>query len=95
MMKETDLYILDWANEAPGMIGIFRGSDLSQVDNGSKSMFYGNLKRVVSLYDPDESGLKLHYLNSYNDLKELREARGLEQNPSLDEYLNSLLDKVI
>jgi hypothetical protein len=37
---ETNLYVLDWGN---GMVGIFRGSDLSQVNNSTKESFFGDL----------------------------------------------------
>ena len=83
MKKETDLYILEW--EGCNMVGIFRGSDLNQVDNSSKESFLSALKHVTRLYSMDE--VKMHFLSSHEELNRLREQRGLESKLVLDEWL--------
>ena len=80
---ETDLYILDWGN---GMVGIFKGSTLGQCNNGSKSSFISDLKYVMRLYNMNNSA-NIHFLESREELQKLREERGLEKKPTLDEYL--------
>lgn len=79
---ETNLYVLDWGN---GMVGIFRGSDLSQVNNSTKGSFFGDLKYVMKLYDMASANIT--YLSSHEELQQLRESRNLERKPTLDEYL--------
>lgn len=82
MAKENKFYILDWGN---GMVGIFRDSDLSQVDNSSKNMFCWSLKHVTNLYGCSEATIQ--FLENREELQRLREERGLERKPTLDEYL--------
>lgn len=79
---EKNLYILDWDN---GMIGIFRGSDLSQVDNSTKESFFDSLHHLIKMYDCEN--VCVNFLESYDELKKLREQRGLEQKPLFDEWL--------
>lgn len=81
-MAEKKLYILDWKN---GMVGIFRDSDLSQVDNGSKDSFLMSLKHLSNVYETKE--FTIEFLESREQLQELRESRGLEKKPTLDEWL--------
>lgn len=81
-MAEKKLYILDWKN---GMVGIFRGSDLSQVDNGSKDSLLMSLKHLSNVYETKE--LIIEFLESREQLQELRESRGLERKPTFEEWL--------
>jgi hypothetical protein len=80
---EKDLYVLKW--EDSNMIGIFRGSDLSQIDNSTSDMFYTSLKHVMTMYNSKSA--KIHILESYDELKKLRDKRNLEQKPTFDEWL--------
>ena len=79
---EKNLYILDWDN---GMIGTFRGSDLSQVDNSTKESFFDSLHHLIKMYACEN--VCVIFLESYDELKKLREQRGLEQKPLFDEWL--------
>lgn len=85
MTKEKKFYILDWGN---GMVGIFRDSDLSQVDNSSKNMFCWSLKYVMNLYGCSEATIL--FLENREELQRMREERGLERVPTLDEYLANI-----
>lgn len=78
MGKETKLYILDWNN---GMVGIFKGSDLSQAANNTKSMLCWTLKHCMDLYGMKECIIE--YLESHEQLNELRIQRGLEKKPTM------------
>lgn len=81
-MKETDFYVLDWGN---GMVGIFRGSTLDQVNNGSKEHFFDDLKYVMNLYDVET--VNIHYISSHEELNRIREQRNISQKPTMDKYL--------
>lgn len=87
-MKETDFYVLDWEN---GMVGIFRGSTLSQINNGSKEDFFGDLKYVMRLYDAESANI--HYLSSHEELNRMREQRNIERKPTLDNYLADFMSE--
>lgn len=87
-MKETDFYVLDWGN---GMVGIFRGSTLSQASNGSKECFFDDLKYVMREYDAETA--KIHYLSSHEELNRMREERNIERKPTLDDYLADFMSE--
>lgn len=83
MVKENELYVLDWGN---GMVGIFKGSTLDQCSNGSKSSFMSDLKYVMKLYNMENTA-EIHFLESREQLQQLRKEKNLEQKLLLDEYL--------
>lgn len=85
-MKETDFYVLDWGN---GMVGIFRGSTLSQVCNGSKECFFDELKYAMRICDAETANI--HYLSSHEELNRIREQRNIERKPTMDKYLAELM----
>lgn len=85
MKKEIKLYILDWGN---GMVGIFRDSDLSQAANTTKKLFVWSLKHVMNL-DRCNS-IEIQFLENREELQRMREERGLERKPTLDEYLANI-----
>lgn len=87
-MKETDFYVLDWGN---GMVGIFRGSSLGQVSNGSKERFFDDLKYVMNLCDAEIA--KIHCLSSHEELNRMREERNIERKPTLDDYLKDFMSE--
>lgn len=83
MARENKLYVLDWDN---GMIGIFKGSNLSQVMNNTKSMLDWSLKYAMELYDCN--GCEVEFLESREQLNKLRIEKGLNKKPTFDEYLH-------
>lgn len=83
MARENKLYVLDWGN---GMIGIFKGSNLSQVMNNTKSMLAWSLKYAMELYDCN--GCEVEFLESREQLNKLRIEKGLNKKPTFDEYLH-------
>ena len=76
------LYLLDWDN---GMVGGFRGDNFEQVFNTDNALLGWSIRHFMEMYG--FKTIEIEFLESREELNDLRVSNGFERKPTLDEYL--------